>query len=146
FRPVDGSPPTRCSTTSVVRLRAPTLEIPATKRPSQRTRNLKFLYGSKRRGFTLNSAIVVAPQSLRLTLTRDLLDRNDDELGGLERCEAHQHVDDAEVDVRLRGRRGIALHEVGLTRGGALKRPLSEEVVHEGADRQPNLRPERLVV
>src|SRR6185436_20673597 len=53
----DGSPPSRCSTTSVVRLSAPTLLIPATYLPSHLTRNLKFLYGSKRCALTVNCAI-----------------------------------------------------------------------------------------
>ena len=53
-----GSPPLRCSTSSVVRLRTPTLLTPATYRPSHFTRNLKFLYGSNRVALTVNSAIV----------------------------------------------------------------------------------------
>src|SRR5208282_2324186 len=53
FRPgdlwdVEGSPPSRCSTTSVVRLNELTLLTPATYLPSHFTRNLKFLYGSLR--------------------------------------------------------------------------------------------------
>src|ERR1035441_984906 len=47
---VDGSPPARCSTTSVVRFRALTLLMPATYLPSHFRRNLKFLYGSRRVG------------------------------------------------------------------------------------------------
>src|SRR5690349_6096002 len=54
FRLLLGSPPSRCLTTSVVRLRELTLLIPATYFPSHLTRNLKFLYGSNRVGFTLN--------------------------------------------------------------------------------------------
>src|SRR5215471_26456 len=46
-----GSPPSRCLTTSVVRLSAVHLLMPATYLPSHLTRNLKFLYGSNR--FTL---------------------------------------------------------------------------------------------
>src|SRR5512134_1726699 len=53
-----GSPPSRCLTTSVVRLRPPTLLTPATYLPSHFTRNLKFLYGSNRCGLTVNCAIV----------------------------------------------------------------------------------------
>src|SRR5215470_1372041 len=45
-----GSPPSRCLTTSVVRLSAPTLLTPATYLLSHLTRNLKFLYGSNRCG------------------------------------------------------------------------------------------------
>src|SRR5713101_4583919 len=52
-----GSPPSRCFTTSVVRLRPPTLLTPATYFPSHFTRNLKFLYGSNRCGLTLNCAM-----------------------------------------------------------------------------------------
>src|SRR3954454_18471394 len=49
-----GSPPSRCSTISVVRLSALTLLTPATYPFGPHfTRNLKFLYGSKRIGFTL---------------------------------------------------------------------------------------------
>src|SRR3712207_8392988 len=55
FRLLLGSPPSRCLTTSVVRLSMPTLLTPATKRPSHLTRNLKFLYGSKRSALTLRS-------------------------------------------------------------------------------------------
>src|SRR5205807_6664035 len=54
-----GSPPSRCLTTSVVRFRPPTLLTPATYLPSHFTRNLKFLYGSKRFVLTLNCAIHV---------------------------------------------------------------------------------------
>ena len=38
-----GSPPSRCFTTSVVRFKGLTLEMPATYLPSHLTRNLKFL-------------------------------------------------------------------------------------------------------
>src|SRR5262249_49642007 len=55
---VDGSPPSRCSTTSVERFSDPTLLTPATYRPSHFTRNLKFLYGSRRCELTVNLAIL----------------------------------------------------------------------------------------
>src|SRR3954463_2393099 len=54
FRDELGSPPSRCFTTSVVRLSDETLLTPATYWPSHFTRNLKFLYGSKRVGLTVN--------------------------------------------------------------------------------------------
>src|SRR5215472_2368441 len=59
FRPgdlwaVEGSPPARCSTTSVVRFRPVSLLPPYTYWPSHFRRNLKFLYGSRRFGFTGN--------------------------------------------------------------------------------------------
>src|SRR5882724_11751976 len=57
FRVLLGSPPSRCLTTSVVRLSPPTLLTPATYLPSHLTRNLKFLYGSNRLELTLNCAI-----------------------------------------------------------------------------------------
>src|SRR6266478_6179911 len=47
---VEGSPPSRCSTTSVVRFRLLHLLTPATYFPSHFKRNLKFLYGSRRFG------------------------------------------------------------------------------------------------
>src|SRR6516164_11618116 len=49
-----GSPPSRCLTTSVVRLNELHLLMPATYLPSHLTRNLKFLYGSNRLGLTVN--------------------------------------------------------------------------------------------
>src|SRR2546425_8829270 len=52
-----GSPPSRCFTTSVVRFNMVTLLTPATYWPPHLTRNLKFLYGSKRCVLTENSAI-----------------------------------------------------------------------------------------
>src|SRR5260370_37530624 len=57
WRMLLGSPPSRCCTTSVVRLSPPTLLTPATYFPSHFTRNLKFLYGSNRCGLTLNCAM-----------------------------------------------------------------------------------------
>ncbi len=53
----DGSPPTRCLTTSVVFFSALTFDTPATYLPSHFTRNLKFLYGSNRVALTENSAM-----------------------------------------------------------------------------------------
>src|SRR5208283_2509382 len=66
FRPgdlwdVEGSPPSRCSTTSVVRLKLLTLLIPATYLPSHFRRNLKFLYGSLRCGFAGKIAMELFP-------------------------------------------------------------------------------------
>src|SRR5215467_13276429 len=54
LRELDGSPPSRCFTTSVERFNVPTLLTPATYLPSHLTRNLKFLYGSKRVALTVN--------------------------------------------------------------------------------------------
>src|ERR1051326_7443646 len=155
LRPVLGSPPSRCSTTSVERLSAPILLMPATYRPSHLTRNLKFLYGSKRVGFTVNSAMPLSPPRapasgpaacvLGLNLAGDLLDLDDHELGGLERREADDDVDDAEIAVVLGRGLGVAPHEVRVLGRGPLEGALAEQVVHEGADVEPDLRPERLV-
>jgi hypothetical protein len=63
-----------------------------------------------------------------------------------ERREAHDDVDDAAVDVALGRGLLVALDEVGFLRRLALEGALAEEVVHEGADVQADLRPERLVI
>ena len=51
-----------------------------------------------------------------------------------------------QVDVVLGRRLAVALDEVGVARRRPLERALAEQVLHEGADVQPDLRPERLVV
>src|SRR5215467_13004474 len=73
LRLLEGSPPSRCLTTSVVRFNIPTLLTPATYCPSHFTRNLKFLYGSNRCAFTVNSAIFFLHASSR-DLSSHLLD------------------------------------------------------------------------
>src|SRR5436190_18213971 len=125
LRPVLGSPPSRCSTTSVVRFRALTLLTPATYLPSHFKRNLKFLYGSKRCGLTLNCAMAPQLPRLGLDMTGHLLDLDDHKLGRLQRGEANQDVDDAEVDVILGRRLVIALDEVGFARRPALEGALA---------------------
>ena len=52
---------------------------------------------------------MIDPPDRSSGLAGDLLDLDDDELGRLERREADQDVDDAEVDVVLRGRLPVAL-------------------------------------
>src|ERR1700687_820231 len=94
-----GSPPSRCSTTSVVFFNPETLLTPATYLLSHFTRNLKFLYGSKRLALTVKLAI--KPHSSRLDLPGQLLDLDDHELGRFKRGEPDQDVDDAGVDVVL---------------------------------------------
>src|SRR5512143_352118 len=89
-----GSPPSRCLTTSVVRLSELTLLMPATYRPSHLTRNLKFLYGSKRCALTTNCAMT---SSLHLDLSGHLLELDDHEFGRLERRKTDDDVDDAQV-------------------------------------------------
>src|SRR5215469_1390016 len=63
FRLLDGSPPSRCFTTSVVRLSIPHLLTPATYLLSHFTRNLKLLYGSKRCGLAVNCAMTILLRS-----------------------------------------------------------------------------------
>src|SRR5215213_5406817 len=119
--------------------------MPRTVLPSQLTRNLKFLYGSKRCGF-LVKPVAIAPHPSTLEIAGDLLNLDDDELGGLERSEADLDVDDAEVAVVLRRRLAVALDVESLVRRAALERPLAEEVHHEGVEVEPDLGPQRLVV
>src|SRR5690606_7903251 len=69
-----------------------------------------------------------------------------DELGRFERRETHVDIDDAAVDVVLRGRFGITLDEVRFAWRASLEGALAEEAVHEGADVQTDLRPEGLIV
>src|ERR1044072_6791711 len=94
-------------------------------------RNLKFLYGSNRCGLTLNWAIT---SSSCLDLASHLLDLDDHELGGLQRLEADDDVDDTQVDIVLGCGLLIALDEVCVSRRAALEGTLPEEVVHECAD------------
>src|SRR6185295_18853460 len=97
LRLLEGSPPSRCLTTSVVRFNALTLLTPATYLPSHFTRNLKFLYGSKRCAFTLNWAMISS--LLNLDLSGELLDLDDHKLCRLERRKPDEDVDDAFVNV-----------------------------------------------
>src|SRR2546422_2188315 len=153
LRPVLGSPPSRCSTTSVVRLSALTLLMPATYRPSHFSRNLKFLYGSNRWVLTLNCAIPVLPpvralasSASGLDLAGDLLDLDHDELSRLERREPDEDVHDAAVHVILCRCLLVAFHEVRVAWGLAGKGALAKQTVHERADVEANLRPQRFVV
>src|SRR4051812_22710754 len=83
---------------------------------------------------------------LRLGLLGDLLDLKDHELRRLERRESDHDVDDALVDVGLGGGLAAALDEERVARRRALERPLLEERLHERADVEADLGPERLVV
>src|SRR5690606_5796569 len=76
----------------------------------------------------------------------DVADADDDELGRLHRCEADGKALDSLVDVALGRGLGVALHEVGVSWRGTLEGSPPEEVVHEGADGEPDLSPERLAV
>src|ERR1700722_12954510 len=137
------SPPSRCLTTSVVRFSGLTLLTPATYRPSHFTRNLKFLYGSRRAALTVNWATV---SSSDLELAGELLDMDQDELGGFERSEADQDVHDSPVDVVLGVVVLVALDQVCLLGTSSLEHALAEQRVHERAHVEPDGGPQRLVV
>src|SRR5262245_1136173 len=142
FRPgdlwdVEGSPPSRCSTTSVVRFRLLHLLIPATYLLSHFKRNLKFLYGSRRVGLAGNIAITVVSSGLQLT--GHLLDLNHNKFGWIERGEPNQNVHDALVDAGLGIILRVALHEVSLLRRRSLECTLQEQSLHEGADIEADL-------
>src|SRR5665213_1218452 len=79
-------------------------------------------------------------------LPGDLLNLNDNEFGGIERCKAHQDVYDAEIDAGLGIIFAIAFDEVGLLRRGPLKRSLQEQALQERSDIEADLAPQRNVV
>src|SRR5277367_2921448 len=110
FRPgdlrlVEGSAPSRNFTTSVERFNPVTLLIPATYFPSHFTWNLKFLYGSWRVGFTVNSAINIPPWLAALAgcLSGHLLDLDHHKLGWIKRSKPNHNIDHTVIDVGLRG-------------------------------------------
>src|SRR3954470_22161617 len=151
LRGEEGSPPWRCLTTSVVRFSGLILLMPATVRPSHSTRNLKFLYGSKRCALTVNSAIRFLqlskiPGPLERELTGGLLDLDHHELGRADGRDADEHVDDAVRHVLVRRGLAVALDEVRLARGAALEGALAEERVQVRGRGQPDLLPQALVV
>ena len=76
-------------------------------------------------------------------LSGDLLEFQDHELCGLERRETDEDVHDPAIDVVLRRRGGVTFDDGSVARRGSLKRALAEKVVHERADIEPDLRPER---
>src|ERR1700745_358555 len=81
-----------------------------------------------------------------LNLSSHLLDLDHDDLRGLERCEADEHVENPEIDVVLGRRLAVALDEISVLRRRALERPLAEQTLHECSDVEPHLGPEWLVV
>src|SRR5919109_422342 len=95
---------------------------------------------------TVNCAIVqlLDLSTLGLNLPGLLLDSDHDKFCWLERREANHYVDDAEVDIILCRGLGIDLNEVGITCLLALKRALPEQIVHERASGEADLRPQRL--
>src|SRR4030088_544794 len=110
FRRLLGSPPSRCSKTSVVRFSAVTLLTPATYFPFHFTRNLKFLYGSQRCALTVNCAMF-ASIALCRSYADDLLDLDDDEFGRTQRRKADDNIDAALVLVERSGAVLVAFYE-----------------------------------
>ena len=74
------------------------------------------------------------------------MELDDYELSWLQRCKADFDVDDATVNVVLRRRIGIALHEICVARSLALESSLAEQPIQESADIQTQLGPQRLIV
>src|SRR5690554_5861715 len=140
-----GSPPERCSMTSVVRLSALTLLIPATAFGfwPKKTLNLKFLYGSKGR---ILPAIICAFYFEKLCLSGHLRKRDDDEFGRLIGRKFHHDIDDAGIDIIRRGRRFIAIDPVRLAGRRPLERALAIQALEEGFHIEANRRPKRLAI
>src|SRR5437016_9593216 len=84
--------------------------------------------------------------SLGFDLAGHLLEFDNYKLSRFQWREANHDVDDAKVDIVLRCRLLIAFHEIRVFRRGALKGSLPKEVMHERADVEANLGPERLVI
>src|SRR5437016_6189858 len=84
--------------------------------------------------------------SLGFDLAGHLLEFDNYKLSRFQWREANHDVDDAKVDIVLRCRLLIAFHEIRVFRRGALKGSLPKEVMHERADVEANLRPERFVI
>ena len=83
---------------------------------------------------------------LGFDLPGELLDLDDDKFRRFKRCKADKDVDDAVIDVVLRCGFAVALDEVRFAWRFALERALAKEALHEGADVEPDLCPERLIV
>src|SRR5688572_12937657 len=88
----------------------------------------------------------IIPPRLRFGRRLHLRDLDHDELRGLQWSEAHEDVHDAAIAIVLRRCLGVTFCEVRLARRPALERSLPEQAVHERADVQADLRPERLVI
>src|SRR5688500_4155965 len=84
--------------------------------------------------------------SSRSDLSSHLLDLDDHELSGFEWSETNDDVDYSQIDVVLRRGFFIAFDEIGLWGCFSLERPLSEKILHEGADIEPDLPPQSFVI
>src|SRR6266542_50719 len=83
---------------------------------------------------------------LDLDLSRHLLQVQDHEFSRFERRKPDHDVHDPEIAIVLSCRLGVALHKVRVLRFLALESALPKEVLHKGADIQPDLRVQRLVI
>src|SRR5439155_4202288 len=84
--------------------------------------------------------------SLRRDLASHLLALDHHKFSGFLRGKANQDVDDAQIDVVLRRSFLVALHKIGFGRRLSLESALAEEVLHEGADVEPDLGPQGFVI
>src|SRR5664279_3659239 len=101
-----------------------------------------LLYGSNRVALTVNSA-------MSLSRLADLGDRDDDELGRFEWCEADDDVHPPGIDLGLWVDAGVADDEEAVRLGpllGLLEGALLEQRAHEPAHGQPQLGPQVRVV
>jgi len=78
--------------------------------------------------------------------SRQLLNPNHNEFGGLERRETYDDVDYSRVDVILSGGCFVAPDKESLARFRPLKRSLTKQTSHEGAKARTNLCPKQIIV
>src|SRR5438105_2938583 len=84
--------------------------------------------------------------SLHCWLIDLLAQLENDEFGGLERCETDQDVDYAVINILLCCGGAIALDEKGVIRLATLESSSTELCQHKRANVQPQAGPERLVI
>ena len=75
-----------------------------------------------------------------------LLNADQNEFGGLERCEADDDVEYSRVDVILSGSCFVAPDKEGVARFRSLERSLTKQTRHKGTEARTNLCPKQLIV
>src|SRR6266581_2765239 len=80
-------------------------------------------------------------RALSNDLSCDLLDLDHHEFRWLQRGKSHDDVHNSKIDIVLRSGLLVALDKIGVLRSLTLECALPKEVVHKGADIEPNLRP-----